>query len=138
MHLREVSGNANLHGVLSRLHRRVLPLDDLPDFSFGWWWLATCRGDPVAFAGMVPVKSWNATMYLKRAGVIPEFRGRGLQRRLIHARCAKARRLGAERVITDTTDNPASSNNLIACGFRMYTPTSPWAYSNTCYWIKTL
>ena len=45
-----------------------------------------------------------------------------------------AKKLGWNWCITDTTANPASSNSLISCGFKMYTPANPWSFKNACYW----
>lgn len=41
-------------------------------------------------------------------------------------------------IITDTSDNPSSANNLIKCGYRMFTPEHPWGFRHTCYWEKNL
>jgi hypothetical protein len=41
-------------------------------------------------------------------------------------------------IITDTSDNPSSANNLIACGYRIYRPTEPWGFNHTIYWTKDL
>jgi hypothetical protein len=41
-------------------------------------------------------------------------------------------------IITDTSDNPSSANNLIACGYRIYRPTDPWGFNHTIYWTKDL
>ena len=59
-------------------------------------------GRPVAFAGMTGSIRWVDCMYLCRSGVVPEYRGRGLQQRLILAREAQARRLGMNWLITET------------------------------------
>jgi L-amino acid N-acyltransferase YncA len=69
-----------------------------------------------------------------RAGVIRNFQGHGLQKRLIQARIRKARALNWEWLLTDTTDNPASANSLIAMGFKLYEPKAPWANKNSLYW----
>jgi len=41
-------------------------------------------------------------------------------------------------MVSDTTDNPASANNFIRAGYRLYRPEYPWAYSNTLYWRKMI
>ena len=51
---------------------------------------------------------------------------------------AKARRLGFKTIISDTSDNPPSANNMIACGYRIYAPPEPWAFTYTIYWFKNL
>src|ERR1017187_5294038 len=60
----------------------------------GHWWLAYHQGQPVAFAGMVASNRWQNVGYFKRAGVIPEHRGNGLQIRLMRVREQKAKRIG--------------------------------------------
>jgi GNAT superfamily N-acetyltransferase len=70
--------------------------------------------------------------------VLPEARGQGLQRRLIGARERHARALGMAWLVTDTYQNPASSNSLIAAGYRLYEPAQPWGARGTLYWRKRL
>lgn len=62
------------------------------------------------------------------------FTGNGLQLRLIKARLTQAKRLGWNWCITDTTNNPASSNSLINAGFKIYTPANKWSFRNAIYW----
>ena len=107
------------------------PLD--PDEK-SYWWLAEDAGDPVGFASLSWSRRWSDTGYLSRAGVVPKARGYGLQKRLIRVRVQKAKRMGMNWLITDTTANPASSNSLIACGFKLFEPTVPWAYKHSLYW----
>lgn len=124
--------------TLEALHVLCLPLDEIEDFTQGRWFLAYLDGEPVAFAGMRPAVTDPCAVYLSRCGVLQGHRGRGLQRRLIAARLRKAKALGFERAITTTYSNPASSNNLIHCGFRMYGPSAPWGADGTCYWRRDL
>jgi GNAT superfamily N-acetyltransferase len=115
------------------LQLTCLPHDEPMDANTGLWWIAK-DGDKLAgFAGMIPSVRWMDTIYLCRAGVVPAFRGKGLQKRLIRARINKAKKLGYKWVITDTTDNPASSNSLIGHGFKLFEPTKPWSFSNSLY-----
>lgn len=124
--------------LLKRLHTVTLPADDLPNFAAGSWWVAR-RGDAVvAFAGLTPSVRWGDACYLVRSGVIPSARGRGLQRRLIQVRERHARRAGMRWLITDTFQNPASANSLIACGFRLFEPRDPWGLNGALYWRKAL
>ncbi len=79
------------------------------------------------------------TVFFDRAAVVPAFRGRGLQRRLIRKRCDMARADGARVAITYTMHGLAvSANNLIACGFRKYVPAYPWAGAAEDYWWRRL
>lgn len=126
--------------ALIDLQLTCLPGDEPETAQNGWWWLAVDEdGQAVGFAGMRPSDRWQRTMYLCRAGVIPGYRGRGIQKRLIRARLAKARALGNTHAITDcTTENPASARSLIAAGFRPYWPQVPWGLPHSIYWIKKL
>lgn len=125
-------------GALDVLQHLALPCDKPADTRRGFWWVAEVRGEPAAFAGMYPSAQWGDAFYLCRAGVLPEFRGQGLQKRLIRARAEFARRAGARWLITDTTANPPSVNSLVCCGFRLYEPARPWANNRALYWRKAL
>jgi GNAT superfamily N-acetyltransferase len=121
--------------TLTFLQRKILPEDTPYKTDRGHWWIAYAEcGKPVAFAGIVRSTRWTDTGYLCRAGVMDGFTGHGIQKRLIKARLMQAKKLGWNWCITDTTDNPASSNSLIACGFKIYTPGSPWSFRNAIYW----
>jgi GNAT superfamily N-acetyltransferase len=107
----------------------------------GHWWLAFAidEGREIAgFCGLVPTARDPALGYLQRAGVRKPHRGAGLQRRFVRVREARARRLGMYGMVTDTTDNPSSANNLIKCGYRIYSPENPWGFNHTIYWTKAL
>jgi GNAT superfamily N-acetyltransferase len=103
-----------------------------------YWWLAYCGKEPVAFAGVVPSKRYNNTGYLKRAGVVPEHRGHGLQLRFFRVREIKARKVGWEWLISECTDTIHSANNFIRAGYLMFEPVERWAFQNSLYWRKKL
>lgn len=125
--------------LLTDLQTTILPYDTPEPTAKGWWWVArTTDGFPVAFCGMTRSSKWRDTIYLCRAGVLREFRGAGLQARLIRVREHKAKELGMNWLVTDTYDNPASSNSLINCGFKLYEPSSPWGAKGTLYWKKKI
>lgn len=128
-----------LAALLTWLQLEALPHDDpLPPAAGDFWWVAYDKDQPVAFAALRPSSQFSNVGYLSRCGVVPSKRGQGLQRRLLLARERFARRQGWTHLVTDTRGNPASSNNLIRCGYRMYTPSSPWGFDDACYWIKAL
>ena len=121
--------------LLCYLQKKILPSDTIFKPDRGHWWIAyTEDGKPVDFAGIVRSIKWTDTGYLCRAGVLDGFTGHGLQKRLIYARLRQARKLGWAWVITDTTNNPPSSNSLINAGFKIYKPRSPWGPRNAIYW----
>lgn len=124
------------HDALLFLQHLILPQDRPCSTDDGAWWLAEDKGEPVGFAGIKPSLQWMDTMYLCRAGVVPEARGKGLQKRLIRARETYARNMRMTWLISDTTNNPASANSLAACGFRMFEPSRPWGNRYTLYWRK--
>lgn len=116
--------------------RRCFPDDEpvtFPGRSTEWWVAEDLNGRIVAFAA---IKIKKATGELIRAGVLPQHRGNGLQRRLIDARIESAAAHGLQSVTTYTvTDNPASANNLIAAGFRMIKrPPRFKSLPGTCFW----
>ena len=123
---------------LRALQKLCLPYDKPYDTRKGYWWIATDEGIDTAFAGLVPSSRWCDTGYLCRAGVAPSSRGKGLQKKLIRVRVAKAKALGWSWLITDTHDNPASANSLIACGFKMFEPSIPWGIRGTLYWRRKI
>lgn len=121
--------------LLMYLQGKCLPHDTPMEIDRGHWWVAfTEDGKPVAFAGLIRSHHWVNAGYMCRAGVLPKYQGYGLQKRLIQARIRKARSLNWEWLLTDTTENPASSNSLISMGFKLYEPKVPWAFKNSLYW----
>jgi len=120
------------------LQKECLPLDTVLSPKVGWWWIAYCDGRLAGFAAMMQSSKTPEAVYLARAGTLEAFRGRGLQKKLIRKRLKFAKDLGMTQAITDTTDNVASANALIATGFRMFEPDDPWGLPNTLYWRKSL
>jgi GNAT superfamily N-acetyltransferase len=121
--------------LLTLLQKACLPHDKIYPTTKGHWYVAYAQdGEAVGFAGVVPSTRWSDTVYLCRAGVVLAHRGQGLQKRLIKARIRKAKALGMNWVITDTHQNPASANSLIAIGFKMFEPSQPWGFKTALYW----
>lgn len=139
-HIRLVNTfDPEIETLLVRMQRECLPGDaPLPPY-IGYWWIAyTEDGQPAAFASMKPSTRWQQTGYLSRSGVLLPHRGRGLQKRLIRVRTRKAKDLGWLWLLSDTSQNPESSNSLISCGFRMYEPREPYGLDTSIYWRKKL
>jgi GNAT superfamily N-acetyltransferase len=124
--------------VLKHLQLETLPGDRPFNTDKGAWWIAFDGAVPVAFAGSTNSTRWSDAMYLCRAGVVESHRGLGLQKRLIRVRESHARRQGANWAITDTHTNPASANNLLSRGYRLYEPAAPWGKRGALYWRKNL
>lgn len=142
MYTKEVDPiNEKTHTVLVGLHKLCLAADELPDFKRGYWWIVyedVHRYKPIAFCGMTAVPTWHNTGYLCRSGVLPEFRGKGIQKKLIQTRINKAKSLGWKMLITDTRDNLPSSNSLISKGFKLYRPQKPWSWPEALYWMRSI
>ena len=139
--IRRVDGDDEEYADLLRsLHDETFG-DTAPqiDPDRGWWWIATDGRELAGFCGLTPTYADpNNVGYLKRAGVRLSHRGQGLQRRFVRVREAQARRVGFSTLVSDTSDNPSSANNLIACGYRIYRPAEPWGFNHTIYWYKDL
>lgn len=126
--------------------RRCLGLDallfpddemDCPQASV--WWEVLLGDELVGYAAGVKERGDPKNFVLTRAGVAPEHRGRGLQKRLIRVREAYARSIGCTTVTTYTsTTNLASANNLAHSGYRLYTPDWKWGLNPGLYFIKKL
>ena len=123
---------------------RVIFFDGSPNLTpdnvsaGGHWWVAYKGDDAVGYcaltAGLTPGYG-----YLRRAGVLQDHRGNGLQTRMIDVRERKARALGLSRMVTDTAYfNTRSANNLIRRGYRLYKPEKPWSFETSLYWMKHL
>lgn len=109
------------------------------------WWIAfSLSGNDkpveVAFGGMRPSIREPGAGWLCSAGVLPKYRGLGIQKALIRRRIAYARIYGWKKVVTETIhDNAPSANALIACGFRQFNPEAPWGDAkHSVYWRRDL
>jgi predicted acetyltransferase len=119
---------------LSVLQKICLPYDKPYDTTAGYWWIAIKNGVDIGFAGLVHSSRWTDCCNLIRAGVVPNMRGQGLQKKFIRVRIRQAKALKMNWIVTSTYDNPASANSLIACGFKMFDPSVPWMTAHTSYW----
>lgn len=140
--VKRVDGNDDeVADTIQYLHHATF-FDTAPKITtdYGDWWLVFDEHrEPIAFAGMVPSTLGPGIGYLKRVGVLPEYRGQGLQRRLIRVREMRAKQHGWYRLVTDTTDNVPSANSLIKAGYRLFDPGAHWwGFAHSLYWTKNL
>lgn len=114
--------------MLCVLDRACFPHDVPCTFQRAVWWMI----DDVAFGGarIIP----GDCVYLCRAGVVPSARGQHLHHRLIRVRTSMARALGLPAITYTTHANVVSSNNLIECGYKLWTPARAWAGRDMLYW----
>jgi GNAT superfamily N-acetyltransferase len=121
--------------AVSRLFSRMLGTEMRPT---DWCWTATHDGKLIGFCTAGPLQVPDS-LFLSGAGVVPEFRGMGLQRRMIAVRENAARRAGCVCVVTYTSPhNLPSANNLIRSGYLLYEPHSPWGVAGALYFKKEL
>ncbi|MEH2591273.1 GNAT family N-acetyltransferase [Bradyrhizobium sp. AZCC 1721] len=138
--IREVDASEDdIADTLAELHQLTfLETAPVPQFDQGHWWLALSGTSPVAFAGVIPSTHVFKAGYFCRVGVLGKHCGRRLQLRLMRAMEARARLNGWCSIVSDTTDNISSANNFIRAGYRLFSPTHPWAWPNTLYWRKDM
>lgn len=136
--IRAVDGqNEDVADILAKIHRLTFfDTAAVPSFEDGHWWLAYRGNVAVGFAGMIASTRARHAGYFSRVGVLKGHCGNGLQRRFMRTVEAQARRNGWIAVVSDTTNNLASSNNFIRAGYRLYQPKEPWAWPHTLYWRK--
>lgn len=95
----------------------------------GYYWVAyDDEGSPVGFATARPARfDPDGTLFLARAGVLVEHRGRGLHKRLLMARIRYGISEGYERLVTYVLlGNTASMRNLVRAKFLPYKPAVEW------------
>jgi len=138
-YIRRIDGSKENHAALLHwLQLEILPSDDALPTNKGWWWIVYQDDRPIGFCSLRKSAQWGDAVYLCRAGILPKYRGKKLQKRLIRVRERLAKRLKMNWLISDTYNNPASANSLISCGLRMFIPSKPWGAEGTLYWRKRL
>jgi len=121
------SGEASLYnrivcaGFLERddWHDLEPPFEVSLEVVDAWGFLAFVNGEP-AGGGMLGIVEGVAL--LSGDGVIPRFRGLGLQQALIRARLAFAWERGCDLACASTAPGTASQRSYEACGFRVGYP----------------
>lgn len=110
-----------------------------PAFNDGIWWIAYAGKEAAGFSGIVPALLVPNAYYIKATGVLPKFRGHGLQKRMYRKHEQYVRALGAKTMVTETINhNAPSGNSLISCGYRMFNPKHPWGSPYAVFWKKDL
>lgn len=125
--------------LIKALHVICFPYDEFEEKPNTIWWVGFHDEQPVCFAGLTVYNNGRDQCgYLIRGGVQPSYRGQNLQMRLIKTREKEAKKLGLKELVTYTVlDNLPSSNNLIKCGFRLYSPSEQWG-GDANYWLKKI
>ena len=126
--------------AIQQMHFDAFPGYPMIETNVGYWWIAyDAKSKPAAFSSLWPSVRSPVTGYLARAAVDEKHRGRGLQRRLIRVREAKARSLGWLVTVSDTNrENIHSANNMIRCGYLLHDPPVAWGHKESLYWRRIL
>lgn len=124
-------------GLVKLLQKEILPDDYFNHQEENQYWIAYYGEEVAGFCVAKNIK--RGIVFLSLSGVLPEFRGKGIQTRMIKVRLWWARKIKANYAITYTMkDNFASSNNLIKCDFALYDPEYAWVGREMLYWIKKI
>ena len=100
------------------------------------WWLIKKDDIIIAYCGAIFTDS---ICIFNRAWVDPDYRGLGIQQKMIEARVKEAKSKRCYRAITYTTPtNIYSANNLIAKDFKLYHPCYSWGGKHQLYFFKDL
>lgn len=106
------------------------------DIPFDHWWLLKNGNRSIGFCSLRHFNDEPGTWFLRLAAVLDEYRGHGLQKKMIRHRVKFAKRHVAKRIITYASyDNLPSANSLIRCGFKLYKPRWNWG-TGYAYYFK--
>ena len=124
------------------LYRKLKYLDKKVFFNCGNeflknrdWWVIEIEGKIIAYCGSI--YSERICLF-NRAWVHKDYRGKGLQKRMIKARVKEAKKQCGICVTYTTKNNFASANNLIRAGFTLFCPQYLYAGEEMLYFRKQL
>lgn len=122
------------------LHAKIFPTDEWYQKDSSIYWIVWDNYKrPVGFCMLAPVD--EEIVFLSRAGLLKEARGKGLHTRMIATREKWAKKLGFKKIITYTlVSNIRSSYNLQKAGYFLYEPEYKYASdeNDVLYWIKEI
>ena len=107
------------------MDRICFPVDEPPTLAGAQWAIGWDGETPAAYCAWKTVEHDGVAVgFHYRGGVLPEYRGHGLQRQMLRLREARMREQGLAVAVTYTdADGAASMRSLIAEGYRPYAPT---------------
>lgn len=129
------------HHLLVWLDAQCFPEDTPAIVPGADWWVGYAGDVPAAYCALrTNYESRTPVAYLYRAGVMPGYRGYGLQKKMIDIRCRAAKRKNLRAMVTIVAwNNAASMRSLMSAGFK---PFRPNAYSlildTLVHWRKDL
>jgi GNAT superfamily N-acetyltransferase len=110
--------------LIAQMDVICFPIDTPAEFAGANWFIGWDGVRPAAYCAWKIVDHDGPVGFHYRGGVMPDWRGHGLQREMFRLREAEMREQGIARAVTYTdADGAASMRNLIAEGYRPYAPT---------------
>jgi GNAT superfamily N-acetyltransferase len=111
--------------LIAQMDVICFPIDTPAEFAGANWFIGCDGVRSAAYCAWKIVDHDGPIGFHYRGGVMPDWRGHGLQREMFRLREAEMREQGIARAVTYTdADGAASMRNLIAEGYRPYAPTS--------------
>lgn len=137
MRIQRVTNLDSYRAVLGVLDETCFPSDTPYPKDGADWWIAREGLIVNGFCGLKRIAP--TTGFLCRAGVVKPARGSGLHRRMIKLREKYAAKKNINLLVTYVAPhNLKSANNLIKCGYTLYTPQIVWGCANALYFRKQL
>ncbi|MGE5150964.1 MAG: GNAT family N-acetyltransferase [Rhodospirillaceae bacterium] len=133
--------------LIAQMDVVCFPIDKPAEFAGANWFIGWAGDRPAAYCAWKIVEHDEPVGFHYRGGVMPDWRGHGLQREMLRLREAEMREQGIAKAVTYTdADGAASMRNLIAEGYRPYVPTPTTTLSGVgrlgrvgfVHWEKTL
>jgi len=110
--------------LIAQMDVVCFPIDTPAEFAGANWFIGWDGDRPAAYCAWKIVDHDEPVGFHYRGGVMPDWRGRSLQREMFRLREAEMREQGIARAVTYTdADGAASMRNLIAEDYRPYVPT---------------
>jgi len=125
----------SLYNQLQELDRQVFPGCGDEFIKNRVWWVMEDQGKIIAYSGCIYSEG---VCIFNRAWVHRNFRGNGLQSKMIKARLGNAKGLAYVAITYTTFDNVHSANNLIKNKFTLYSPMYAYAGKDKLYFKKEL
>ena len=110
--------------LIAQMDVVCFPIGTPAEFAGANWFIGWDGDRPAAYCAWKIVEHDEPVGFHYRGGVMPDWRGRSLQREMFRLREAEMREQGIARAVTYTdADGAASMRNLIAEDYRPYVPT---------------
>ena len=140
--IRKIDGmeHYELLHIMNGFEPEIFPPLQSRHLVHGHWWIAQeeVTNIAVGFAGLVEMTPFDGVGYLKRAYVLPQYRGQGMHSQFLRVREQAARDLGWHLVVSECANrNVASAKNFTRAGYLQCDPEQPWE-TGAIYFSKRL